>query len=593
MKNKDKAGLKQSYDIGVSSCINHAPLVNRFYMPSDIPQYCSPTRNVEKVYLTLYFPRTPPTSYKPFTTIIKINEHEVGRIVNEVPKGYYVFEVDPSYLNYADVGVAENTITLDVEGMNRGYYVPLQGYEIDILFKKAQKAVCAGSQDEANQVIASNIRALKHDVDFVICSADIGFSNSKPSENDEVNITAKIHNLGSSGSDVVVSIFIDDVEVDSIWIPYMAPFSTYTIETTWIAERGDHNVKIVVNSDRDVEESDYTNNEASKTISVIAQDTEPPIISNLKPSDGAVVTINRPLISADLADPGSGINTTAVRIFVDGIDVTSNATVISSRVWYIPDFLEDGAHTITVYAEDNRGNNKTCNWSFTVRTENRPPIPRFSFSPCPIVVNQTVEFNASLSYDPDGLIVSYEWDFGDGNVTNTTEETINHSYSKAGSYDVTLTVTDDEGATNSTSKEITVYPAAIFDTGSPENPYPSIAGMHNGTITPNKTIIATKLYTYACEGTGGHTEYARIWNETWSATASWKGYAEDWHNITFDKEVVLIANKTYNFTIITGSYPQIYHTNALLTENGWINCTEFIDANGEIHYNWIPAIKLW
>jgi len=134
---------------------------------------------------------------------------------------------------------------------------------------------------------------------------------------------------------------------------------------------------------------------------------------------------------------------------------------------------------------------------------------------------------------------------------------------------------------------------AIFDTGAPSNPYPSISGTHNGTITPNKTIIATKLYTYACEGTGGHTEYARIWNETWSATASWKGYTEDWHNITFDKEVVLIANKTYNFTVITGSYPQIHHTNALLTENGWINCTEFIDANGNKYEDWIPAIKLW
>ena len=132
-----------------------------------------------------------------------------------------------------------------------------------------------------------------------------------------------------------------------------------------------------------------------------------------------------------------------------------------------------------------------------------------------------------------------------------------------------------------------------FDTGSPANPYPSIFGMHNGTITPNKTIIATKLYIYSCAGTGGHAKYARIWNETWSATASWKGYVEDWHNITFDKEVVLIANKTYNFTIITGSYPQIHHTSALLTENGWINCSEFIDANGKEYKDWIPAIKLW
>jgi len=64
-----------------------------------------------------------------------------------------------------------------------------------------------------------------------------------------------------------------------------------------------------------------------------------------------------------------------------------------------------------------------------------------------------------LSYDPDGNIMNYEWDFGDGNVMITTEEKINHSYSEAGSYEVTLTVTDDKGATNSTTKMITVMPA--------------------------------------------------------------------------------------------------------------------------------------
>jgi len=134
---------------------------------------------------------------------------------------------------------------------------------------------------------------------------------------------------------------------------------------------------------------------------------------------------------------------------------------------------------------------------------------------------------------------------------------------------------------------------AIFDTGSPANPYPSISGTHYGTIRPNKTIIATKLYTYACEGTGGHTEYARIWNETWEATATWEGYAGDWRNITFDKTVVLLAGETYFYEIRTGSYPQIHHTDALLTANGWINCTEFTDANGKVYHNWIPAIKLF
>jgi len=60
----------------------------------------------------------------------------------------------------------------------------------------------------------------------------------------------------------------------------------------------------------------------------------------------------------------------------------------------------------------------------------------------------------------------------------------------------------------------------IFDTGTPSNPYPSISGTHNGTIIPSHDINVNKLYTYPCPGTGGHTEYARIWNKTWNATAT-------------------------------------------------------------------------
>jgi len=133
----------------------------------------------------------------------------------------------------------------------------------------------------------------------------------------------------------------------------------------------------------------------------------------------------------------------------------------------------------------------------------------------------------------------------------------------------------------------------LFDTGRPTNPYPSISGVHNGTITPNKTIAVSKLYTYPCAGTGGHTEYARIWNiSNLDVNATWNGYKGDWHNISFNKTFTLVANETYNYTIRTGSYPQIHHNTFLLTANGWINSTEFMDVNGKSHNDWIPAIRL-
>ena len=135
----------------------------------------------------------------------------------------------------------------------------------------------------------------------------------------------------------------------------------------------------------------------------------------------------------------------------------------------------------------------------------------------------------------------------------------------------------------------------VFDTGAPSNPYPSIAGTHTGTITPNRTITVNKLYTYPCAGTGGHTESIELYDENGNLIASgnWNGYQQgDWHNITFDNSVVLLPTKTYNYTIRTGSYPQIHHNTSLLIPNGWINCSEFVDANGKVYYNWIPAIRL-
>jgi len=136
-------------------------------------------------------------------------------------------------------------------------------------------------------------------------------------------------------------------------------------------------------------------------------------------------------------------------------------------------------------------------------------------------------------------------------------------------------------------------PIGGFDTDSPANPYPSISGTHNGTIKPNVTVEVSKLYTYPCVGTGGHTEYARIWNNSGlDVNASWNGYVDDWYNISFFEPFTLLPNETYNYTICTGSYPQIHHTPALLTASGWINSTEFTDANGRRYDDWIPVIKL-
>ena len=68
--------------------------------------------------------------------------------------------------------------------------------------------------------------------------------------------------------------------------------------------------------------------------------------------------------------------------------------------------------------------------------------------------NPTIHFDGSDSWDPDGTIVSYYWDFADGNTS--TEVSLTHTYAQDGIYNVTLTVTDDKGAIGVAHCEIRV-----------------------------------------------------------------------------------------------------------------------------------------
>ncbi|MEW5806856.1 MAG: S8 family serine peptidase [Acidobacteriota bacterium] len=58
-------------------------------------------------------------------------------------------------------------------------------------------------------------------------------------------------------------------------------------------------------------------------------------------------------------------------------------------------------------------------------------------------MNKNITFNGSGSYDPDGSVKQYRWDFGDGSRASTNKSTITHAYSAEGTYQVTLTVLDD------------------------------------------------------------------------------------------------------------------------------------------------------
>jgi PKD repeat protein len=131
-----------------------------------------------------------------------------------------------------------------------------------------------------------------------------------------------------------------------------------------------------------------------------------------------------------------------------GVDTDVPSGGIASVLW-------TGLNYLTTYswyaiAYDTQGAfRQSDTWNFTTAEFNMPPIASFTENATIVFTYDVIHFDASDSYDPDGTIIDYFWDFGDG--TNATGITVDHSYANNGTYIVTLTVTDDKGMTASTN----------------------------------------------------------------------------------------------------------------------------------------------
>src|SRR5207245_6531121 len=126
----------------------------------------------------------------------------------------------------------------------------------------------------------------------------------------------------------------------------------------------------------------------------------------------------------------------------------------------------------------------------------KPPFAAFTANPNPVLVAATVTFDGSSSSDPDGAIVSYAWDFGDS--TGGSEVMTTHAYPTFGTFNVTLTVTDNESFTATAYRDVVVHapPAASFTT-SPSSPVVGATVTFNASASrgPDGKIVT---YTWDC-----------------------------------------------------------------------------------------------
>jgi alpha-tubulin suppressor-like RCC1 family protein len=110
-------------------------------------------------------------------------------------------------------------------------------------------------------------------------------------------------------------------------------------------------------------------------------------------------------------------------------------------------FASAGSYTVTLTVSDTNGQTDTATNTMFVTATNHAPTATFMWGALDASNPTNLSFDASASSDVDGQIASYAWDFGDGSAGSGLLPT--HTYTSAGIYPATLTVTDNAGLTAS------------------------------------------------------------------------------------------------------------------------------------------------
>jgi PKD repeat protein/ribosomal protein L40E len=241
-------------------------------------------------------------------------------------------------------------------------------------------------------------------------------------------------------------------------------------------------------------------------------------------------------ISVGVANEGQITEEFSVRTYYGSTQIGSRTRTLNAAASEVITFDWDtssvagGSYTIKatvsqVSGETDLADNEQLFGTQVRVIEFEVPIAAFTFSPTDPTAGQTVTFDASDSDDADGTIEQYDWDFGDESTGDG--EIVEHTYSSSGTYEVTLTVTDNDDKTSSTTQSVEVGKTSSSLT---------ISSSKTTMTIGEETTISGSL-TPSLEGASIWLEYSV--DETWTtidsaSTTSDGSYSYTWEPPTID-----------------------------------------------------------
>ena len=201
------------------------------------------------------------------------------------------------------------------------------------------------------------------------------------------------------------------------------------------------------------------------------------VLRTIEPNQAPTASFTYTCDGADCAFDGRGSTDADGSVASYAWDFGDGSTATGATATH--DFVTSGTRDVTLTVTDDEGTQGSFVVPVQVVRNNASPTASFTVD-CTFL---DCSFDASASADGDGGLTSYTWEFGDGATDTTTGASPNHSYDTAGPYLVTLTVTDNDGATGSTTRSITPAEARpIALAGSNAN--------QGNVSTPNTTVPA-------------------------------------------------------------------------------------------------------
>ena len=219
---------------------------------------------------------------------------------------------------------------------------------------------------------------------------------------------------------------------------------------------------------------------ASSTASTSVTIKAPEVIVS-SPANGALLPSQVHVVASGF----SGSTVIAMQIYVDSVVVYSvNSANLDGTV-----ALTSGPHTLIVKGWDNAGRSFLKQLAIAI---NKPPVAALTITSGSILAGGSVSASAVASTDADGSITSTIISFGDGSTAAAVSAS--HQYKVAGTYTVQATVTDNLGASSSTSSTLVVKPQFVTIASPTTTSTKATSIRATGTASSGYPIVATQVY---------------------------------------------------------------------------------------------------